>query len=393
MSYTLRGRLESRLAAALLPFVVACLLALALQTWWPVQLAALMLAVGLGLDATAYDRLLPYQPGWAALPLGLLELGLVLGLARALELSAPLWPGVAFFAGAWLVAQLLTHAGFPLLHLSYAEDGGELGRGGTLLDAAAPAALLLVVGIAWVTQPPTVRLEAGVHQGPLLLDHAQRLVGEPGAVVRGGIRITADDVVVRDVAVFGGEYGIHVEQAEDVVLDGVSVAGAVLDGINVRRSSVTIRDCAVTSLQSPYSQGIDISFGFDLAPSTVEGCTVSGAREGIVSHFANVMIEDNRVSGTGLRAITVTEMSMGEVEGNRVDSARGVGIFCGDYSECHIAGNSVTGTSPDPESDEASHAGYAIQAHYGAVATVDDNTVVASPGGVAAFYGARIERE
>jgi len=198
---------------------------------------------------------------------------------------------------------------------------------------------------------------------------------------------------VRDVAVFGGEYGIQVENAERVLLDGVSVAGAVLDGINVRRSSVTIRACAVTSLQSPFAQGIDISFGFDLAPSTVERCTVSGAREGIVSHFANVMIEDNRVSGTALRAITVTEMSMGEVEGNRVDSASGVGIFCGDYSHCRIAGNSVANTRADPESDEGTRQGYAIQAHYGATATLEDNTVVASPYGVGAFFGARIERE
>lgn len=393
MSYTLRGRLESRLAATVLPFVVACGLALALQDWWPVQLAALMLAVGLVLDATAYDRLIPYQPGWAALPLGALELGLVMVFARALELSAPLWPAFLFFAGAWLNAQVLTHAGFPVMRLSYAEDGGELGRVGSLLDAAAPAGLLLVVGIAWVTQPPTVRLEAGVHRGPLVLDHAQRLVGEPGAVVRGGIRITADDVAVRDVTVFGGEYGIEVLHAEDVVLERVTVAGAVLDGINVRRSSVTIRDCAVTSLQSSYSQGIDISFGFDLPPSTVERCSVSGAREGIVSHFAHVRVADNRVTGTGLRAIAVTEMSMGEVEGNRVDSARGVGIFCGDYSKCRIVGNSVAGTSADPESDEGTRQGYAIQAHFGATATLDDNTVVASPYATGTFFGARIEHE
>jgi nitrous oxidase accessory protein NosD len=393
MSYTLRGRLESRLAATLLPFVVACALALALVEWWPIQLAALMLAVGLALDATAYHRLLPYQPGWVAPLLGLLELALVMGLARALDVAAPLWPALLFFAGAWLVAQVLTHAAFPLLHLSYAEDGGELGRGGPLLDAAAPAALLLVVGIAWATQPPTVRLEAGVHQGPLVLDHAQRLVGEPGAVVRGGIRITADDVVVRDVTVFGGEYGIAVEHADRVVLDGVTVAGAVLDGINVRRSSVTIRDCAVTSLQSPYAQGIDISFGFDLAPSTVERCAVSGAREGLVSHFARVRFADNRITGTGLRAIAVTEMSMGEVEGNQVDSANGVGIFCGDYSQCRIVDNSVAGMSADPESDDATRRGYAIQAHFGATATLGDNTVVASPRVVGAFFGARIERE
>ena len=55
-------------------------------------------------------------------------------------------------------------------------------------------ALLAVLGIAWAVEPPTVRLAAGVHQGPLVLDHAQTVVGEEGAIVRGGILVTADDV-------------------------------------------------------------------------------------------------------------------------------------------------------------------------------------------------------
>ena len=70
MAYTLRGRLESRLAGALAPLLVACVLALALKAWWPFELAALMLVAGLALDCAVYDRVLPYQPGWAALPLG-----------------------------------------------------------------------------------------------------------------------------------------------------------------------------------------------------------------------------------------------------------------------------------------------------------------------------------
>ena len=119
-----------------------------------------------------------------------------------------------------------------------------------------------------------MRLPAGIHQGPLVLDYSQRLVGEPGAVVRGGIVVTADDVTVRDVTVVGGEHGIEVDGAERVLLERVHVLGAMLDGINVRRSSVTIRDCAVASHSGPYAQGIDISFGFDLAPVDDRGLHV-----------------------------------------------------------------------------------------------------------------------
>ena len=44
------------------------------------------------------------------------------------ERPAP--PGARFFAGAWLLAQLLAHAVFPTTRWTYAEDGGELGRRG-----------------------------------------------------------------------------------------------------------------------------------------------------------------------------------------------------------------------------------------------------------------------
>ncbi len=378
MSFTLRGRLETRLAAALLPFLVACGLALVLREWWPVELAAVMIGVGLALDATVYDRLLPYQPGWAAVPLGLLELGLAIALVRRLEIEAPLGPALWFFAASWLLAQVLAHGGLPLLRLDYTDEGGELGRPGLALSAAAPIALLAVLGVAWVAQPPVVRLAAGVHEGPLVLDEAQTLVGEPGAVVRGGIRVEADDVTIRDVTVFGGAIGIEVRDSEDVVLDGVRVGGATLDGISARRSSLTIRDCEVDSPTVAGAQGIDISFAGTQPPSLVERCDVSGGSEGIVSHLARVHFRENRVSGTQLRGIAVTEMSMGMVEHNVVQDAIGVGIFCGDYSRCEISENSVTGTRSDP-SGNPTRAGHGIVAHYWAIAELDDNQLDRGP--------------
>ena len=39
------------------------------------------------------------------------------------------------------------------------------------------------------------------------------LVGEPGAVVRGGIVVRANEVTIRHVTVVGGENGIDVEHA------------------------------------------------------------------------------------------------------------------------------------------------------------------------------------
>jgi hypothetical protein len=387
VSYTLRGRIETRLAGALLPVLVAAVLAPVLHKWWPLELAGLMLLIGLALDALAYHRLLPYQPGWAAVPLGLLELGLTVAAARLLDLGAPLRPALLFFAGTWLLAQLLAHGALPLLHLTWPEDGGELGRAGPRLSAAVPVALLAVLGIAWAVEPPTVRLAAGVHQGPLVLDHAQTVVGEPGAIVRGGIVVTADDVTLRNLTVHGGEYGIEVRDAESVEIDGVVVESAELDGINGRQSELHVHDCEIRSLPEAATQGIDISFASRLPASVVEDCVVVGGSEGIVSHMANVMVRDNQVRSTELRGIAVTEMSMGHVEDNLVEDALGVGIFCGDYSHCSIEDNHVTGMRPDP-SGNPTRAGLGLVAHYGAIATVDGNTLERPP---ASFIGARIE--
>jgi nitrous oxidase accessory protein NosD len=390
MSYTLRGRVESRFAAAALPFLVACVVALTLRAWWPVELVGAMIGVGVALDATVYHRFLPYQPGWAALPLGLVELGGTMAVVRIFGVEAPLEPALWLFAGAWVVAQVCAHALFPYVRLTYAEDGGELGPTGSGVLLAAPAAVLVAVGTAAATQPPTVVLEAGLHRGPIVLDHSQRLIGEPGAVVRGGIVITSDDVLVRGVTVVGGEYGIDVEGASNVVLEDVSVSGAQLDGIHARRSSLTIRRCNVR-MRGKYAQGIDISFAFDLAPSSVSECTVVGGQEGIVSHMSHVDFRENHVRETTMRGIAVTEMSMGTVTENAVENTMGVGIYCGDYSHCEISRNSVVGTRPDLESSDRLRHGIGILSHFYAKARVEDNGVVDSPGGVRAGSGGIIE--
>jgi nitrous oxidase accessory protein NosD len=392
MSYTLRGRLESRMAAVLVPLLVACALAAALQSWWPVELAALMLGIGLALDLLVYDRWVDYQPGWLGALFGVVELGVVMAAVRALDIAAPLAGALAFYAGAWVLAQVLGHAGYPLLWLSYAERGGELGLAGAAAAALSLAALIAAGGFAWAKLPPTVHLSEGIHQGPIVITRREHLVGEQGAIVRGGIVIRADDVRVRDVAVLGGEYGIEVDDATNVVLDGVRVVGATLDGIHVRRSRVTIRDCTVDSPPG-WTQGIDISFSADKGMSVVEGCTVVGGREGILIDSSEALVKGNRVSGTSLRAINMNEMAMGMIEENEVVGALGVGIFCGDQSECMVHRNHVSGTRADRASGDLALMGYGIESHYRSTAELSDNELVGNARRIGTFAGARVIHE
>ena len=389
MSYTLRGRIDSRLVAALVPLLGACVLAVSLPAWWPVGLVGLMLIVGLALDILVYD-VIEYQPGWLALPLGLLELVLVIGLVRALGWTPPLVGALALFGVAWLLAQTLAQAGFPILALSYAEGGGELNQVGVAALVATAGAFVVAGAIGWATLPPTIHLAAGVHQGPLLLDRPQTLVGEPGAIVRGGIVIRADHVIVRGVTIEGGENGIDVDEAHHVLLDRVQVRDATMDGIHVRRSHVRITNCTIQTPEREFTQGIDIAFSLHRGMSVVEGCVVRGGQQGIVTHSAMVMVEHNDISETSLRGIDMTEMSMGEIHSNRVADATGIGIFCGDYSECEIERNHVAGTRPDPSSGDTTRAGIGIVAHYHAHADTEDNELVGNAKQSAAFVGARL---
>jgi hypothetical protein len=371
MSYTLRGRVESRLAALALPLAVALALGGALGSWWPVQLCGVMTGVAVVADLV-YHRPLDYQPGWAALPLGAIELAATYGAMRALEIRAPLPAALAFFAGAWLWSQVLAHAVLPLARPEWSEDGGELGRAGALLAAGFVLPFAASGGIWWHNLPPTVHLAAGVHRGPLYVDRRERLVGEPGAVVLGGIVVRHDDVTLSHITVVGGTNGIEVDGYDNVVMRHVTVRKAELDGIHVRRAAVAIHDCTIDMRGNAYGQGIDISFGYDRGMSMVEGCTVVGGQEGIVTHSVMAMLSHNKIRATTMRGIAMAEMSMGEIEHNSVQRGVGVGVYCGDRSMCTIERNHVSGTRAAADGGEL-RAGVGIEVWFDSEATLGDN--------------------
>jgi parallel beta-helix repeat protein len=378
MSYTLRGRLESRLAA-LVPVVIAAgVLALAQHRWWPVEAVALMLGVGLLLDLQVY-RWLRYQPGWAAVPFGLLELGALIGLMHVAGITAPLGQAIALFAGGWVAAQLLGHAAFPLLRLGYAEDGGELGRAGLLSALGVGVALAGAGATAYAQLPPVVHLAAGVHQGPLVISRREVLVGAPGAVVRGGIVVAANGVTIKNLSVVGGENGITVFGHHGTTIENVSISGAELDGIHVRLATVKIHNCTIDMLGNNRGQGIDISFSMGYGMNMIDGCNVVGGMDGIVTHSSMSEIANNHVSRTTMTGISMTEMSMGMVERNTVRGALGVGIYCNDRSMCEVERNTVVDTRPDDANGDSSRRGFGLLASFLAEADLRGNQLKDNP--------------
>lgn len=384
MSYTLRGRVESRLAALLPVLLAACVVGGVVHHWWPVELVALMAAVGVALDVEVWHRLLPHQPGWAAVPLGAVELGALMAIVYGFGLHAPFWPALALFGAGWLTAFVLGQACFPLLRLGYGEDGGELGR----LGGVAAAAVVLAFGGSAATYvfrlPPVVHLKAGVYRGPLVITRREVLQGAPGAVVRGGIVVAHDDIEIRNVTVVGGENGITVDGVHGTVLDGVTVQGAELDGIHVRGAGVIVRNCTVDMLGNRLGQGIDISFNMGEGMSMVEGCTIVGGMVGITTHSSMTEIVRNRVSRTTGQAISVAEMSMGSAMDNQIRDALGVGLSCDDQSMCMFEHNTVVDTRPDRASGDRTRRGFGVLASFYSEADLWQNRLAANPVAVGA---------
>ena len=393
MSYTLRGRVESRLAALLPVLVVACALAGELRHWWPVELVALMAAVGLALDLEVWHRLLPYQPAWAAIPLGAVELGALMAIVYGFGLHAPLWPALALFGAGWLASVVLGQAAFPLLRLGYAEDGGELGGiGGGVAVVGVALAFAGSAATYVVRLPPVVRLGTGVHQGPLVITRREVLEGEPGAVVRGGIVVAHNNVEIRNVTVVGGDNGITISGVRGTVLDGVTVQGAKLDGIHVRSSGVMIHNCTVDMLGNRIGQGIDISFNMGKGMSMVEGCTIVGGMVGITTHTSMTDIVGNRVSRTTGQAISVAEMSMGTASENQIRDALGVALSCDDQSMCMFEHNTVIDTRPDRSSGDPTRRGFGVLASFYSEADLWQNRLAGNPIAVGAVTSSSLRK-
>jgi hypothetical protein len=304
---------------------------------------------------------------------------------RVLGIMAPLDQAVLLFAFGWVCAQVLGHGVLPRLRLEYGESGGELGRAGPATTAAVVVVLVAGLGAAYAVRPPTVHLH-GVVQGPLVIRHAQTLVG---GTVNGGILIRADHVTLRHVTVVGGENGIDIEHADHVMLDHVHVARTTLNGIRAYDSGVMIDNCSVSAPASPIVSGVLISYSMGRSMSMVEHCTISGTREGIATHSSMVDVMHNNVVDTSERGILLGEMSMDKAKHNVVQGANGIGIICMDHSSCEIEHNTISGAKIDGEQD-ATRGGVAIEAFFYAEAQVHHNTVLASPGGVRAFDNSTI---
>ena len=244
----------------------------------------------------------------------------------------------------------------------------------------------LADAVATAEPGSTLTLAAGIHDGPIVLDKPLTLVGGDGVVIRSGFGAPAvvirdtDGVSISDVAIEGGEPGISLRRATGVTLSGITIRDSLLHGIFAHDAEMHVTDCAISGVGGTRPQGIEIINSDARPPSTVEGCVIEGPLyEGIVSHVSRVSFSNNQVTGTERRGISVTEMSVGAMEGNSVRDGTGAGLFCGDMSLCTVTDNAVSDIGAVAGGPQSA-LGHAIVVHFQSAAYIRNLTTAAVGG-------------
>ena len=106
-----------------------------------------------------------------------------------------------------------------------------------------PGGDLLARAVAAAAPGDELRLASGIHDGPVVIDRALTLEGEPGAVVDGHgkgrtIEVTAPHVVVRHLAVRGS--GMSLDQMHAAVFLEQGATGAVIEDNDIEDNLVGV---------------------------------------------------------------------------------------------------------------------------------------------------------
>lgn len=246
--------------------------------------------------------------------------------------------------------------------------------------------------IADASSGDTVELLPGRYEGPVTVEKGIRLVGQ-GAVIAvpgdssAALFVAGDGAIIDGLTLLGGENGLTVREAEGVVVREVTASNQTMHGIEVVDGSARISGANI-EVVGEFAQGIEIRNSDGRPDSVIEGSTVIGGQEGIVSHVSEVVVLDNVVTHATLRGITITEMSDGIVRGNKVSSVSGAGLYCGDMSRCEFTGNTVGTVSSNGVG--TSGAGWGLLVTYHSSASESGNELSGEAGPVNVMLSSRI---
>lgn len=242
-----------------------------------------------------------------------------------------------------------------------------------------------------------IRIAPGTYPETLLINKPLTLMGAPDGATRIGtdhsadaiITVHANNVTLQNLNVVNGNYGILVEESQGVNILNNQVGYAWFAGIRLSRASATLIGNSVRQTLGSYGMGIELANTVSRPPSLIRQNTIStSAHEGIVLHNARATIELNKVSGNGLRGISIAEMSEATVRANTLDDNADAGIYVVDSSMAEVFGNRIAGVRAGPLGDAQG-----IRADFNAEVMLGSNDIDSdSQNAVVARSGAVIER-
>ena len=193
MCPTVIGRLQTRVFTLIGPALLATILSLLTDNPGWIVTIGIYLLMGATLDILFYRYVIRWQPPWLTFVIGVEEFVLLFVLVMVLKPGAVVVNGdlvaqegfgtvgaIVLYWVSWMMAVSTRIVVFPLLSLSWVEDGGEFRQTGwsvtpetepipltaAVLPSEADAPLVRQLSTAGTAPPAAVRPLTGVHQRP-----------------------------------------------------------------------------------------------------------------------------------------------------------------------------------------------------------------------------------
>jgi hypothetical protein len=183
MCPTVLGRVETRTFTLIGPALAGLILWLGTGNEGFLVLIGILLLEGVALDTAFYPYVIKWQPPWLTFVLAVGEFVILYTLAQVLEVGVKPVDAVWFYWASWLMANWTKIVVFPIISLSWIENGGEFRSVGwstapeyqqlpVLADVTprAPGEIALVREFSTINEVPAelqrVPAPSGVHGTP-----------------------------------------------------------------------------------------------------------------------------------------------------------------------------------------------------------------------------------